>query len=101
MGAAGRDAARRIGAWILEGLTRQFPVAFPAEHLVAGNLEVVQRPAYERGDDTQVLADDPCAAAVEHFQYFLPLLHLLPLFRRSERPLPTLLAHIGAKEADQ
>src|SRR5258708_7648085 len=101
MCAAGRDAARRIGARIPEGLPRQFPVASLAELLVAGSLPVVQRPAYERGDDAQVLGDDPCAGAGEHFQYFLPLLDLLRLFRRDERRLPILLAHVSAKEADQ
>src|SRR6185503_21231587 len=86
---------------ILERLPFDLPLALPADHLVAGNLEARQRLADERRDDAEILRDDARAGGAEHVVHALPLQHLLFLDRRDEGGAAVGLADVGAEEADE
>ena len=99
--AACGDAAGRIGARVLERLPVRVPVALPAQHLVAGNLQAVQRLADKRRDHAEILGDDLRAWRAQHVEHRFPLDDLIGLARRHKRGLAVGATDVGTEEADE
>src|SRR4051812_12241185 len=86
---------------ILEGLPLQFPLALPAEDLVAGHIEARECFAYEYRDDAEVLGNHPGGGVLEEREQPFPLCDLVRAISRQEGGAAVALADVSAEESDE